>query len=61
MVLNRKSAKKTSKISLLVAVTMLTTIAAVLQTQGYPMDHLAENGVQMCKTGFIEFLGAMLW
>ena len=61
MLLNRKSAKKTSKISLVVAVTMLTTIFAVLQTQGYPVEQLAENGLEVCKTGFIDFMSSMLW
>ncbi|MCW8878915.1 MAG: hypothetical protein OQK04_04775 [Kangiellaceae bacterium] len=61
MLLNRKSAKKTSKISLLVAVTMLTTIFAVLQTQGYPVEQLAENGLQVCRAGFLDFMSSMLW
>ncbi len=42
MMLNRKSAKKTSKISLLVAVVMLTSVFTVFQTQGYPVEGLAD-------------------
>ena len=61
MLLNRKSAKKTSRVSLLVAVTMLTTVFAVLQTQGYPVDQVAENGMEVCKAGVAEFINVLLW
>lgn len=61
MILNRKSAKKTSRVSLLVAITMLSTIIAVLNTQGYPVENLAENGAQMCKIGVVELFTSLLW
>ena len=61
MMLNRKSAKKTSKISLLVAVVMLTTVFTVFQTQGYPVEGLAENGINLCKAGVADFLTVLFW
>ncbi len=61
MLLNRKSAKKTSKVSLLVAVAMLTTVFTVLQTQGYPVERLADDGAQICKNGVVDFLTVLLW
>ena len=61
MILNRKSAKKTSRVSLLIAMVMLSTIFAVLHTQGYEVEHLAENGMQMCKVGIVDLFTSMLW
>ena len=61
MVLNRKSAKKTSRISLLVAVTMLSTVVAVLHSQGYQVEYIAENGAHMCKVGVVDLLSSLLW
>lgn len=61
MMLNRKSAKKTSRVSLFVAVVMLTTVFAVLQTQGYPVENIAENGKDICKAGVAEFLNVLFW
>ncbi len=62
MVLNRKSTKATSRISLLVAVTMLSTIFAVLHTQGYQVETIAESGAQICKNiGVVDLFVSMLW
>ncbi|TQV87482.1 hypothetical protein [Aliikangiella coralliicola] len=61
MILNRKSAKKTSRISLLIAMAMLSTIFAVLHTQGYQVEHIAENGMQVCKAGVVDLFTSLLW
>ncbi len=61
MVLNRKSAKSTSRVSLFVAVTMITTMFAVLHAQGYQVDYLAEDGAQLCQTGIVELLSFFLF
>ena len=61
MVLNRKSAKNTSRVSLFIAVAMIATVFGVLHTQGYPVEHLAENGAQICKAGVIDLFTMLLW
>ena len=61
MILNRKSAKATSRVSLFVAVTMLSTLAIILESQGYQVGHIADNGVQMCKLGAVELFFSLLW
>jgi len=61
MVLNRKSAKKTSKVSLVIAVTMFVALVITVQTQGIPTDYLIENSAQVCKAGFIDLITKLLW
>lgn len=61
MVLNRQSAKGTSRVSLIVAVAMLTTIFIALESQGYQVDTIAENGVEMCRLGAVELFISLLW
>ncbi|WP_444994109.1 hypothetical protein [Aliikangiella sp. IMCC44359] len=61
MVLNRKSAKKTSNVSLFIAVAMIGAIFASLQTQGYQVDVLAQTGVNLCKLGFNDIVTALFW
>lgn len=61
MILNRKSAKKTSRISLFIAITMISTVFAVIQTQGYPVEQLTQEGVKACKIGFVEVFTSLLW
>ncbi len=61
MVLNRKSAKITSRISLLIAVAMITTVFAVVQTHGYPIDMITENGIQVCRAGVVDLVVMLLW
>jgi hypothetical protein len=61
MILNRKSAKTTSRVSLFVAITMLTTIVVLLETNGYQMQALAENGANMCKLGAVDLFITLIW
>ncbi len=61
MVLNRKSAKKTSRVSLVIGVTMFVALVVTVQTQGIPTDYLMENGMQVCKAGFIDLFTKLLW
>jgi len=61
MVLNRKSAKKTSKVSLIIALAMLSTIFAVLDSHGYQVEHVAQNGMQMCKLSAVELFFSLIW
>jgi hypothetical protein len=61
MVLNRKSAKQTSRISLFVALTMIAILTGVLHSQGYQVEYMTENGVQLCKAGFVELFSSLLW
>jgi|GEM_PF-2783168 len=61
MVLNRKSAKQTSRVSLFIALAMIATVFTVLHTQGYQVEHITENGVQMCKASVVELFSTLLW
>jgi len=61
MVLNRKSAKKTSHASLVIAVTMFVAVVITVQTQGIPTDYLIENGAQVCKAGLLDLFTKLLW
>jgi hypothetical protein len=61
MILNRKSAKSTSRASLMIAITMLFAIGVVMQTHGYEVEYLAENGVRMCKMGAVDLFMTLLW
>lgn len=61
MILNRKSAKGTSKVSLIIAITMLIMVVTVVQVEGIPTDYLAQNGVQICKAGLIDLITKLLW
>lgn len=61
MILNRKSAKKTSKVSLFIAVAMIGAIFASLQTQGYQVEILAQTGINLCKLGFNDILTVLFW
>ena len=61
MILNRKSAKATSHVSLVVALTMFVALVITVQTQGIPTDYLMENGTQICKAGFIDLFTKLLW
>ncbi len=62
MVFNRKSAKKTSRISLVIGVTMFIALVVTAQTQGIPTDYLMENGMQVCSAGLIDlFTRLLLW
>ena len=61
MVFNRKSAKKTSRISLAIGVTMFIALVVTVQTQGIPTDYLMENGMQVCKAGLIDLFTKLLW
>ncbi|MGX5174120.1 hypothetical protein ACUR5C_08880 [Aliikangiella sp. IMCC44653] len=61
MILNRKSNKGTSKVSLIIAVTMIVTVLAVIQTQGYPIEELADGGVKVCQASAVSFLASILW
>ena len=61
MVLNRKSAKKTSHVSLVIAITMFIALAVTVQTQGVPTEYLIENGAQACKAGLLDLFTKVLW
>ncbi len=61
MVFNRQSAKTTSRVSLVVAVVMLTSIFFTVQSQGYSVGEIADNGVQMCKLGVVDLFVSLLW
>ena len=61
MVLNRKSAKKTSHVSLAIAITMFVALAVTVQTQGVPTEYLMENGAQACKAGLLDLFTKVLW
>lgn len=61
MVLNRKSAKKTSHASLFIALTMFAAVIITVQTQGIPADYMIENGTQVCKAGLIDLFTKLLW
>jgi len=61
MVLNRKSAKKTSRVSLFVALTMLSTVVTLVATNGYSVEGLAVNGKELCQLGVAELFSALFW
>lgn len=61
MILNRKSAKKTSKVSLFVAITMLTTFFVLLYCQDYQVEYIAENGVSSCSLSAVDILISIFW
>ena len=61
MVLNRKSAKKTSHASLVIAITMVVAVVVTVQIQGIPTDYLVANGAQLCKAGLIDLFTKLLW
>ena len=61
MILNRKSIKKTSRVSLVIAVAVIGTVAVAMQTQGYQIEHITSGGVEMCKVGFVELFVSLLW
>ena len=61
MVFNRQSAKNTSRVSLVVAVVMLTSIFFTVQSQGYSVGEIADNGVQMCKPCAVDLFISLLW
>lgn len=61
MMLNRKSAKKTSRVSLVIAIVMFVALMITVQTQGIPTDYLMENSAQVCKAGFIDLFTKLLW
>ncbi len=61
MILNRKSAKRTSRISLAIGVIMFVALVVTVQTQGIPTDYLMENGMQVCKAGLIDLFAKLLW
>ncbi|MEP1744107.1 MAG: hypothetical protein ABJI60_18255 [Kangiellaceae bacterium] len=61
MILNRKSAKSTSKASLVIAITMFAAVVVTAQTQGIPTDYMFENGAQVCKAGLLDLFTKLLW
>lgn len=62
MVLNRKSSKTTSHVSLFIAVAMLCTVFTVLAVQGVPVEQLAGTSAQLCKdAGVFEMFVSLLW
>ena len=61
MILNRNSAKKTSRVSLVIGVTMFIALVVTVQTQGIPTDYLMENGMQVCKAGLVDLFTKLLW
>ncbi len=61
MILNRKSAKTTSRVSLFVAVTMLSTIVVLLESSGYQVQQMAGNGANMCKLGAVDLFFSLIW
>lgn len=61
MILNRKSAKSTSKASLVIAISMLFAVVVTAQTQGIPTDYMLENGAQFCKAGLMGLFTSLLW
>ncbi len=61
MVLNRKSAKKTSHVSLAIALTMFVAVLITVETQGIPTDYMIENGAQVCRAGLIDLFTKLLW
>lgn len=62
MLLNRKSAKQTSRVSLFIAVIMLSTVFTVLHVQGYQVDQIADSGIKMCKdVGIFDLFVSLLW
>lgn len=61
MILNRKSAKKISHVSLAIALTMFIALAITVEIQGIPTDYLIENGAQACRAGLIDLFSKLLW
>jgi len=61
MVLNRKSAKQTSRVSLVIGITMFIALVITVQIQGVPTEYLMENGAQVCKSGLIDLFTKLLW
>lgn len=61
MILNRKSAKKTSRASLVIAISMFVAVVVTAQTQGIPSDYMIENGAQVCKAGLLDLFTKLLW
>ena len=61
MVLNRKSAKKTTQASLVIAISMFIAVVVTAQTQGIPTDYMFENSAQVCKAGLLDLFTKLLW
>jgi len=58
---NRKSGKKATNASLVIAITMVVALVVTVQTQGIPADYMIENGAQACKAGLIDLFTKILW
>jgi len=58
---NRKSGKKASNASLVIAITMVVALVVTVQTQGIPADYMIQNGAQVCKAGLIDLFTKILW
>lgn len=61
MNLNRKSSKRISQFSLLIALVMLTTMFAVLHAQGYPLEVFVEHSSRICNISIADLLVSFFW
>jgi len=61
MILNRKSTKLTSKISLIIAVAMIITLSIGIHTHSFPTETLLVDGSSLCAIGLVEMFSLLLW
>ena len=61
MNLNRKSGKKVSNASLVIAITMVVALVVTAKTQGIPADYMIQNSAQLCQVGLIDLFTKLLW
>lgn len=61
MILNRKSAKPTSRVSLFIALAMISTMFIVLHAQGYHIETIVDNSASLCGAGLIEIFSYLLF
>lgn len=61
MILNRKSTKLTSKVSLVIAVAMIITLSVGIHTHSFSTETLVVDGSALCAFGLVEVFSLLLW
>jgi len=61
MILNRKSTKLTSKISLIIAVAMIIALSVGIHTHSFATETLLVDGSSLCTIGLVEMFSLLLW
>ncbi len=61
MILNRKSTKITSQVSLVIAIAMILTLTIGLHTHSFATDTILVDGSSLCKAGLVELFSMLLW